>query len=270
MHNHFTVLGASGYVGESVVKYLKDKDYEVNTPARNDCLFAGKEMGHVLYCIGLTSDYATRPFDTVTAHIEVLNKVLQFGKFSSFVYLSSTRLYDGSDSTQEGTSLLLNPANPRHLYDFSKGAGEALCHQSERDNVRIARLSNVYGGSCRGDNLIHTLLSKMKLSQNIRLANNPLLERDYVHIDDVCEALISIALFGRHSIYNVASGRNQSNISLAKIIQQSDKARIYFDYKETDQTVPELQKTICTLRLKELGISPRDMKRGINQTLENF
>ena len=91
-----------------------------------------------MYCAGLTADYLARPFDTVQAHVSHLAQVLQHGlaqgMLQSLVYLSSTRLYDGlgdlgeESEAGEDAVLPMDPANPRHLYDFSKGLGESLCH----------------------------------------------------------------------------------------------------------------------------------------------
>ena len=97
-------------------------------------------MGTVFYCAGLTSDYAVRAHDTVSAHVCLLNELLQGGNFETLVYLSSTRLYDslGPYAVDEDSALALNPANPRHLYDLSKALGEALCRQAGAARARGA------------------------------------------------------------------------------------------------------------------------------------
>jgi len=55
--------------------------------------------------------------------------VLAESRYDSLVYLSSTRLYDGLHTAMvdENTPLLLDPNQPRHLYDLSKACGEAAC-----------------------------------------------------------------------------------------------------------------------------------------------
>jgi hypothetical protein len=80
-------------------------------------------LGHVIYCIGLTADFRSRTFDTVEAHVCTLLDVLRRGEFESIVYLSSTRLYAGSDSTSEETSIRISPFD---VYNTSKLAGESL------------------------------------------------------------------------------------------------------------------------------------------------
>ncbi len=60
---------------------------------RGDATWRGADLGHAFYCIGLTADFRSRPFETIEAHCGLLKEVLSGSRFSSFVYLSSTRVY---------------------------------------------------------------------------------------------------------------------------------------------------------------------------------
>ena len=51
-------------------------------------------------------------------------------------------------------------------------------------------------------------------------------ERDYVHIDDVLDALLHVGTRGTHSIYNVASGRNLDNAALFERLEALSGCRI--------------------------------------------
>lgn len=130
----FTVVGAAGFVGARLCATLQARGAQVCAPARREPWPWQVPLGHVIYCAGLTADYLARPFDTVEAHVSHLAQVLQHGlergSLESLVYLSSTRLYDSQVAgvANETAVLPLDPANPRHLYDFSKGLGESLCH----------------------------------------------------------------------------------------------------------------------------------------------
>ena len=67
-----------------------------------------------------------------------LAKVFREGHFSSFVYLSSARVYQGAESGREGGAPVADG-----LYSLIKLTGEALCLQTERGQV--AQLSNIVG-----------------------------------------------------------------------------------------------------------------------------
>ena len=220
---HATVIGATGFIGSRLLAYLQRHGWDCRVGARGERAFAGQDLGTVFYCAGLTADFARRPHDTVRAHVGLLNEVLEHGRFDALVYLSSTRLYDGRPgfagaSVDEDTPLALDPAQPRHLYDLSKALGESLCRQASGSRARIARLACVYSGSDDdADGFLGTLLRRLREPRA-----KPVLEvdssldaaRDYVHVDDVLDALLAIATRGTRPVYNVAGGANVANREL--------------------------------------------------------
>lgn len=220
-----TVIGSTGFIGRHLVEHLHAAGCQVLEPARDTLHWLEGPLGHVFYCAGLTADFAQRPHDTVQAHVSLLSSVLQRGQFESLVYLSSTRLYDGSlvDPADEATPLALDPRQPRHLYDLSKALGESLCHAASGGRARVARLSCVYRDAGDADGFLPQLLrgvpQALARAENgtparLRVDTTPHAARDYVHLDDVLAALLLIATRGTQPLYNVASGRNLSNREL--------------------------------------------------------
>jgi nucleoside-diphosphate-sugar epimerase len=220
-----TVIGSAGFIGRHLVQHLRATGYQVLEPARDTFHWLERPLGHVFYCAGLTADFAQRPHDTVQAHVSLLSRVLQQGQFDSLVYLSSTRLYDGSlvDPADEATPLELDPRQPRHLYDLSKALGESLCHATSGGRARVARLSCVYRDAGDADGFLPMLLRSVPQAvaqaesgtpPRLRVDTTPHAARDYVHLDDVLCALVLIATRGTQPLYNVASGRNLSNREL--------------------------------------------------------
>lgn len=215
---HFSVLGADGFVGGALMGHLAAIGARATAYGRGHSLEFSRPLGHAIYCIGLTADYLDRPFDTVEAHVTLFARVLRDARFESLTYLSSTRLYDGGGDGREAAALALDPHNPRHLYDFSKGLGEVLCRTAGRANVRAARLACVYAPDLRADNFLHATLRAARNCRRLALPASPAAARDYVHVDDVCRALVAIARAGRRQIYNVASGENVENARLFEMI----------------------------------------------------
>ncbi|MGE0743950.1 MAG: NAD-dependent epimerase/dehydratase family protein [Rhodospirillales bacterium] len=216
----FTVLGAAGFVGGHMVRWLEAQGRSVHAPARHDALVFDRPLGHVVYAIGLTADYAARPFDTVEAHTTLFARLLREAAFDSVVYLSSTRLYDwtGRDGDAEA-DLVLNPHNPRHLYDFTKGVGESLCNVCGGGRARVARLSCVYADDLAADNFLHRMIAGALEEPRLTVESDPAAARDYIHADDVCAALAAIAERGRRLVYNVAAGANVANRDLFAMIE---------------------------------------------------
>ena len=185
--------------------------YDVLTPSRTDPISRGSHLGHVIYSIGLTADFRTRPFDTVRAHVSVLSDVIERGRFDSLLYLSSTRVYGKSREAVETAQLSVDVADPSDLYNLSKLMGESICLNGGREGVRIVRLSNVYGGDFQSENFLAALIHDAIEQRRIELRTAPESSKDYVSIRDVVGILPSIAARGRERIYNVASGINVAN-----------------------------------------------------------
>lgn len=220
---HFTVLGASGFIGQHLTSYLKSLGHTVFTPDRDDQSIYLRPLGHVVYAVGVTADFRTRPLETMDAHVTVLTKILRHAHLESLTYLSSTRLYSGSASATEDAEFQVNPANPDDLYNLSKLAGEALCLAQDNKAVRVARLSNVFGNqpqpvSADIANFLDSIIHAAVTDSRIILRTSPESSKDYVAIDDVCHAILRIALNGIERIYNVAAGQNTRHAQLTGVL----------------------------------------------------
>lgn len=217
----FTVLGASGFVGSHLVAQLRQEGHDCWAPSRDEPALFDRDLGHVVYCIGLTADFRTRPLDTVRAHVCVLAEVLEKARFDSLLYLSSTRLYRGAESGREEETL-----KGGDLYNLSKATGESLCHACGRSNVRVARLSNVFGDDFASDNFLPSLIRTAITEKSILLGTTLDSAKDFIGIDDVVSVLPKIAARGKYRCYNVASGRNVSNLEITEKIKQAVECRV--------------------------------------------
>ena len=210
----FTVLGGSGFIGSALVKGLAAQRVETYAPGRDDVDWS-RELGHVLYAIGLTADFRDRPLDTVDAHVNRLSEVLRRGRFETLTYLSSTRVYRGSSDTRESASLSVRPAEGNDLYNISKLMGESLCLAAP-PAARVVRLSNVYGFDPGSDNFLPAVLRVAAQHGEVRLRSALDSCKDYVAIEDVVDAVLRIATSARMRLYNIASGRNVTHREIAE------------------------------------------------------
>ncbi|MBL7088596.1 NAD(P)-dependent oxidoreductase [Acidovorax sp.] len=251
----FTVLGASGYIGSRLVAHLQAQGHSVWSPARGAAEVFTRQLGHVIYCVGLTADFRTRPFDTVDAHVGLLAEVLRRAQFHSLLYLSSTRVYMGATRTDEDAPLAVLPGDLSYLYNLTKLTGESLCHACGRPGVRVARLSNVVGPGmdAASGNLVADLLHQAQ-GGRIVLRSDPQSAKDYVHVDDLLDWLPRIALAGRAATYNVASGRQTTHAQWLAWLQ----ARTGCSVEVAGQAPLQAFPPINVLRLQgEWGVAPR-------------
>jgi nucleoside-diphosphate-sugar epimerase len=269
MNKRATVIGAKGFVGAALLKRLETAGWQCWAPERfqpwpcND-----RSLGVVFYCAGLTADYLARPFDTIDAHVNTLSQILQSQHFERLIYLSSTRLYDSlghEELVRESDAILVHPENPRHLYDISKLAGEALCYAVGNGRTRIARLACVYRDENDPDGFLGGLLGKVKAcsrGEKIRIDSSPHFLRDYVHLDDVIDALEMMAISGNHFIYNIASGVNWCNLDLARLISLHTDRLIEFDRDDRPHSVSFVDPT----RVRdELGVYLRPPDEALHK-----
>lgn len=213
---NFTVFGASGFIGSRLVTSLRASGHSVFAPMRTDATIYERDLGHVIYCIGLTADFRSKPFDTVHAHVGVLANVLEFTSFESLLYLSSTRVYGNGAHGIESNSLQVNSSDLSDLYNLTKLTGESLCRSCAKPNIRVARLSNVTGYDPKSENFLSSLIQEA-IAGCIELRSSQESSKDYILVDDVVKLLPLIALHGKQWIYNVASG---INLQHAKIVEQ--------------------------------------------------
>lgn len=215
--SQFTILGASGFVGSALTASLRARGHEVFAPTRADPAVFQRSLGHVIYCIGMTADFRSKPFETVDAHVGVLAEVLGRASFDSLLYLSSTRVYGNAARACEDAQLLVNPNDPSDLYNLSKLTGEALCRSCGKSGVRVARLSNVVGPDPESPNFLSSLVREA-LAGRIELRSDPASAKDYVLLEDVVDLLPAIAVAGEQWLYNVASGAAISHAQLVSAL----------------------------------------------------
>jgi nucleoside-diphosphate-sugar epimerase len=251
-----TVLGASGFIGSHLVRKLKNEDIDFYAPTR-DAHISKKNLGDIIYCIGLTADFRALPFATVEAHVCFLNEVLRQYEFDSFLYLSSTRVYGARKGiAREDDIIKIQPLNFDDLYNISKIMGESICFATGKDAVRVVRISNVYGYDSKSQNFIFSLIKDALRYKKIVLNTSLDSEKDYVSVEDVVSILPKIAGLGSQKIYNVASGQNITNSQIVNILSEFTGCSVQVDENAQRVFYPD----ICIDRLtNEFAFTPSNI-----------
>jgi len=261
-----TVLGASGFIGSHLVKRLRELNLDYFAPARDDHQVKEHHLGIVIYCVGLTADFRTRPFDTVDAHVCKLREVLSTYHFDSLVYLSSARVYRNNSHTNEEVDVSVNSSRADDLYNLSKLTGESLALDSSKP-VRVVRLSNVYGIDLHSDNFISAVLREAIQEGKVTLYSSLDSAKDYVSVDDVVNILLRIASSGAERLYNVASGRNVTNLELMNRIQELIPCNVKVVQGAPRSFFPPID--IDRVR-HEFGFAPRNILDDLKPLIELY
>lgn len=237
----FTILGATGFIGSRLVRDLGARGESCLTPGRDDPALFEQHLGHVIDCIGI-NDFMERPHAAIEAHAAHLIDILERSRFDSFLYLSSTRVYRHVAGTGEDVLPAVDPAADWELFNLTKLLGEALCLGDPRPDVRVARLSNVYGADQLFEpvflpTLIREALGEGTVSLTVSLDS----AKDYVTVGDVVDLLPQIAVSGRDRLYNVAAGRNVSNREITDILARLTDCRIEVADGSPDAVFPPIR-----------------------------
>jgi nucleoside-diphosphate-sugar epimerase len=262
----FTILGGSGFVGRRVCQRLSASGVEYVAPARDE-LLTGRELGDVIYCIGLTADFRTKTFETVEAHVGKLLGILRDCDFDSLLYLSSTRLYGfGPGIGDESVAVSVEPLRPDDLYNISKAMGESLSLHSQR-NTRVARLSNVYGDDFSSENFLASIIMQAVSVGKVVLETSAGTAKDYVNIEDVVGGLIDIAARGTERIYNIASGINVSNGELVDRLRSLTDCEV--EYTPGARTL-DYPKISTVLMRREFDFRPSSVVDDMAELVDRY
>ncbi len=221
----FTVFGSKGFIGSNLVTYLENNGHECFTPDIRVDDVSSQSLGHVIYTIGVP-DFKNRIFDSIEAHVCLLQNLLKNNNFDSFLYLSGTRLYQHNQSTKETDPIIVHPFEINDLYNISKALGDCLCLSINNPKIRTVRLSNVSGNNFNSTLFLPSIIRDSILKKKIVLNSSLKSEKDYIHIDDVVKLLSQISLRGHSRIYNIASGKNTTNKEIISKLSEITQCKV--------------------------------------------
>lgn len=204
------VTGASGFVGNRVVKELLKRGIETCAVARRPVEFTNSLVvdsyldtpeGDILIHLAENPNrtQVNEMGDDYAVEASALTKALILKDFQRIVFASSVVVY--GDKSQE----LCKPMDPvlaDDVYSQSKLDCELLI---EKHNGVIARMSNLYGIGMSADNVFSKIINQIPCTDEIEVWNDRSV-RDFLWIDDAVNALVEIALGKAKGVYNVASG----------------------------------------------------------------
>jgi len=262
---HFTVLGASGFIGGNIAPALAARAHTVFTPSREDLQSLAGSLGHVIYSLG-TDDFAKEPWAALEAHVLHLRRLFQQAEFDSLTYISSSRLYLGARTGREDSRIVSDLSDTGWLFNSTKLAGEALCLSYKRRNVRVVRLSSVIGFAPRGISLIPSLIKAALRSGTMEIWIDQASAKDYVAMDDVIDVLPKIAQYGREQIYNLGSGFNLTVAAVARRIEANTGATTKWT---PGQLIVFPRLHIDRIR-NEFQFSPRSTLEALDAACRNF
>ena len=262
------ITGSSGFIGSHLIQLLKDQHnvkllegdlrYEIRKDYKADIVIhlAGKTKGN----------YNELFKNNVNATLNVLNFCRN--SKSKVIFASTVRVYGEPRYLPVDENHQINPIND---YSKTKLEAEKLCEEfSEQYGIEtiVLRLSNVYGSGQKKSFLIPRIIDAVKNDSKLVLTN-PKMVRDYVYIDDVCNAFLkSIKHKADFEIFNISYNLGTSIEKLVKTISILSGKKINVEYAVA-KTGEIIESVVDNTKAKNiLGWAPKiDLKYGLSYLL---
>ena len=137
-----------------------------------------------------------------------------------FLHVSTDEVYGSlPDGVFSDENAKLNPTNP---YSASKAASDHLVLAAVNTHgidALITRCSNNYGPRQFPEKFIPLMIANAREDEPLPVYGDGLHVRDWIHVDDHCEAILAVLDGGRPGeIYNVAGRNHRTNLDVVRAI----------------------------------------------------
>jgi dTDP-glucose 4,6-dehydratase len=202
-------------------------------------------------------------------------KLLEFARqkgVKRFVQISTDEVY--GSLPESGKFSETTPLAPNSPYSASKASADMLAmayHHTFGLPVVITRCSNNYGPYQFPEKLIPLMISNAIEGKALPVYGDGLNIRDWIHVEDHCEAIRLVAEKGVvGNVYNVGADNEWTNIQIVKnILDILGKPYSLITYV-TDRPGHDRRYAIDNAKIKnELGYTAKkDFRRGLEETIK--
>ncbi|WP_440653992.1 dTDP-glucose 4,6-dehydratase [Candidatus Pelagibacter sp. HIMB1506] len=240
-----------------------------------DCIFNLAAETHVDRSID-------NPENFIQSNIVGVYKLLEYFKAYSFknnsklIHISTDEVYG---DILKGRTSEKYPYNPSSPYAASKASSDHLVRSYFRTYklpVIVTNCSNNYGPKQHPEKLIPKLIYNIINDLPLPIYGNGKNSREWIYVDDHCEALIKIFEKGKiGEFYNIGSNKNLNNLQITgellkmskKFIQLGKNVKINF---VKDRPGHDIRYALNSSKLKkDLKWKPKvSFRNGINLTLK--
>lgn len=272
------ITGYKGFIGQGLIRHLKENSVEI-------VYFEGDitnkidsdiDVDVVFHLGGVTKKEHFIKNPSLCFYTNVLGtlNVLDLCKKSrtKIIFPSSSGVYGPSQTFPISEN---HEANPQTIYAKSKYIAENLCESYAKSygiDCFVLRLFNVYGRNQDSEFIVPYIIKNIIAGTAIKLTN-PFSERDFIHVNDVVNAMDIAAKSKKKGfqLFNIGSGKNVKILDLAYTIEQilSSKLKMCFMNNEKD-SIPASIADISKAK-KELAWEPAvNIEDGLKEVINDY
>lgn len=204
--------------------------------------------------------------------LEVAKQVWGEGSKNKFVHISTDEVY--GTLGEEGYFTETTPINPNSPYSASKASSDLIARayfETFKMNVTITNCSNNYGPYQHNEKLIPHMIKLAMNNEKLPVYGNGKNIRDWLYVEDHCEAIDLVFHNGRAGErYNIGGHNEKRNIEIVKLIlKHLNKSEDLIEFVE-DRKGHDYRYAIDPTKIKnELGWSPKTkFEDGIVKTID--
>ena len=187
------------------------------------------------------------------------------------VQISTDEVFGSLSSDTATETSKFNPSSP---YAATKAAAELLINSycvTYDSDVIITRCTNNYGPRQFPEKLIPKTIILAKQEQKIPIYGKGQNIRDWIHVDDHCNGIISLLLDGKSGqSYNISANNEMNNVAIVKkILDVMGKSEDLIEYVE-DRPGHDFRYSMSSNKIsKELSWKPKiSFEEGIEKTVK--
>ena len=187
------------------------------------------------------------------------------------IHISTDEVFGSLSKGSADEQTKFNPSSP---YAATKAAAELLINSfsvTHNSDVVITRCTNNYGPRQFPEKLIPKTIILAKQGRNIPIYGNGKNLRDWIFVDEHCDAVYEILINGKSGqAYNISANNEISNMQIVnKILEIMDKSNDLIEFVE-DRPGHDQRYSLDSSKIKnELGWSTKiNFEEGIRKTIE--
>jgi dTDP-glucose 4,6-dehydratase len=202
----------------------------------------------------------------------VLLEAVKRFKIERYVHISTDGVYG---SLEKGSFTEDSPLSPNSPYAASKAGGDLLVRSYIKTHnlpALITRSSNNYGPYQYPEKLISLFITNALQSKKLPLYGDGKNVRDWLYVEDNCEAIDVVLRRGRvGEIYHIAGESEKKNIEITKFILKDLGLSEELVEFVKDRPGHDRRYSIDCSKIKKLGWKPKtNLEEGLRKTIYWF